>query len=118
MVQVYERLALLYRADCLVEQGDPAALGAALDTYRQVAARYEHEPAALTAHVGMASIYLRWGQVTEAARALERARWLLPNIPDSAFAASLDGADRSHWERYLRALSESNLFRDAFAMSP
>ena len=114
----YERLALFYRADCLFELSEPEALEAALDCYRQAAARYQREPAALTAQTQMANIYLRLGRLTDAARAVERARWLLAGIPDSAFTDAADGAHREHWNRFLAAISSSDLFRAAFADRP
>lgn len=111
----YERLALFYQADCLFELNEPATLQQALELYRSAAVRYEREPPALTAQVQVANIHLRLGMLTEAARAVERARWLLRNIPDSAFEASADGADREHWDRYLTGVSSSDLFRRVFA---
>ena len=112
---LYERLSLFYQADCLFELNAPATLQQALELYRRAAARYEREPAALTAQVQVANIYLRLGRLTEAARAVERARWLLRNIPDGAFAAYPDGAGREHWDRYLTGISSSDLFRRVFA---
>ena len=111
----YERLGLFYRADCLFALNEPDALQQALEAYQRAAARYEHQPAALTAQVQIANVYLRLGLVSEAARAVERARWLLPGIPDSAFETCEDGADRAHWDRYLTAISSSELFQGAFA---
>jgi len=111
---VYERLALFHRGDCLYELDEPEALDEALACYREAAARYQREPAALTAQVQIANVYLRQGKLIEAARAVERARWLLGNIPDQAFAACAEGTDRAFWERYLEALRTSPLFGAAF----
>ncbi len=115
---VYERLALFYRGDCLFELNEPKTLAEALAIYRQAAARYQGKPAALTAQVQIANIYLRKGKVIEAARAIERAHWLLGNIPDGAFAEYEDNMDRVTWDRYLSAVRSSNLFQDVFKGTP
>lgn len=112
---VYERLVLFYRGDCLFELNDPATLDEALAVYRQAAARYQGEPAALTAQVQIANIYLRQGKMTEAARAVERARWLLGSVPDRMFTEYGDGMNRVAWDRYLTAARSSYLFKDVFA---
>jgi tetratricopeptide (TPR) repeat protein len=114
----YERLALLYRADCLYELNAPATLEEALAIYRQAAALYHDQPSALTAQVQIANIYLRMGRLTEAARAVERARWLLRGIPDRAFTEFDQGMDRASWDRYLAAIRSSHLFQDVFAGAP
>lgn len=111
----YQRLALLYHGDCLFALNEPGTLEEALVTYRRAAARYQGEPAALTAQVQIANIYLRQGKLTEAARAVERARWLLRNIPDAAFAECGDGLDRASWDRFLDVVRSSSLFQNVLA---
>ncbi len=111
----YERLSLLYAADCLDAAGDDP--DTVLAAYQRVLARYEHDPLALAAHVQMANIHLRAGRAAEAARAIGRARWLLPMIPEEAFAAGSD-LDRAHWERYLATLWAADLFQNALAGAP
>jgi tetratricopeptide (TPR) repeat protein len=106
------QLALLYRADCLFEFNEPDTLHAALTAYRSVAARYERQPAALTAYVQIANIHLRLGNVAQAGCELERAGLLLRRIPDEAFARSHSG-NRTDWERFLVAARSSELFRNA-----
>lgn len=113
--QTYRRLALFHEADCLFEVNDPTALGEALAIYRQAATRYERDPAALAAQVQIANIFLRQGKTLEAARAIERARWLLRNIPDATFAAQPDGADRASWENYLATIAAAPLLREELA---
>jgi tetratricopeptide (TPR) repeat protein len=113
-LEVYTRLALFYRGDCLFDLNEPDTLQAALATYRNAAARYAGRPAALTAHVQIANIHLRQGDVVEAARAIEKARWLLRSIPDEAFVRAAAG-DRKDWEEYLSVVSSSSLFREVFA---
>ncbi|MFH1745708.1 MAG: tetratricopeptide repeat protein [Planctomycetota bacterium] len=114
-LDLYDRLALFYYGDCLFEMNQPETLREALEVYRRAAVRYEHEPAALTAQVQVANIYVRMGMLKEAARAVERARWLLRNIPDNAFDGTADNMNREQWDRYLTAISSSDLFRRVFA---
>jgi tetratricopeptide (TPR) repeat protein len=112
---LFERLSLFYRGDCLFELNEARTLDEALVVYREAVARYESEPAALTAQVQIANIYLRQGKLREAARAVERARWMLRGIPDEFFEQYADGTDRAYWERYFTTVSSSELFQDAFA---
>lgn len=116
-LKLFTRLALFYRGDCLFELNDPESLQVALATYRNAAARYEGEPAALTAHVQIANIHMRLGDLTEAARALERARWLLRAVPPEAFD-DRHGANRDDWDRFLKTVLSSDLFREAYAAAP
>jgi tetratricopeptide (TPR) repeat protein len=111
--QLYARLALFDRADCLFELNDPESLQAALTTYRAAAVRYETQPAALTAQVQIANVCLRLGEVVEAGRAIERARWLLRSIPPESFAPSAThrGSDRAAWEQFLTIVAASDLFQ-------
>lgn len=111
----YERIAMFCRGDCLFEVNTPESLDEALTVYRQVAARYENRPAALSAEVQIANVHLRRGEVLEAARAIERARWLLRNIPPAAFEQAGCTTARSQWERYLQTVASSHLFREALA---
>lgn len=112
---LYERLALFGQGDCLFELNEPQTLEEALALFQQAVARYQNEPAALTAQVQIANVYLRQGKLTEAARAVERARWLLEGIPDQAFSESAGGTDRPSWDRFLSAVRASHLFRPVFA---
>lgn len=113
-LRFYPRLALMYRGDCLFELNTPESLAEALAVYRQVVATYQNEPAALVAQIQIANIRLRQGRLTEAARAVERARWLLEAIPDQAFG-ELPGLDnRADWDRYLKAVMSSPLLSGVF----
>ncbi len=116
-LDLYERLSLFYRADCLFELNEPETLRAALATYRNAAARYDGHPAALTAQIQMANIYLRQGDVTEAARAIERARWLLRSIPREAYGPD-SGASREEWDEFLTVIASSTLFDDVLGATP
>ncbi len=111
----YAELALFHRGECLFSLNATESLAEALAVYRQAAALYQGRPAALSAQIQIVNILLRQGKATEAARAIERARWLLRSVPDELFAARGDGLDRAYWEKYLNAVSESHLFRGSFA---
>ncbi|MBK8914656.1 MAG: tetratricopeptide repeat protein [Phycisphaerales bacterium] len=113
---VYRRLALSYRGDCLLELGSPEALEEALATFRQISARYEDDPAALAAQVQVANINLRTGRVIEASRAIERARWLLRNMPEQSFSTA-DGQSRAEWDAYLTIVSSTALLSHTNAAS-
>jgi tetratricopeptide (TPR) repeat protein len=116
--QIYKRLALFYRGDCLFELNEPATLTKALATYRQAAALYQGEPAALVAEVQIANVYLRQGKLVEAARAVERARWLLGSIPDGVFAEYDDDMGREAWDHYLSLARSSHLFGAVLTEAP
>lgn len=113
--ETYRRLAMFYIADCRLEMNDPESQTAALMAYRGIAARYESHPASLVAQVQIANLYLRQGNVDEAARAVERARWLLRAMSDESLSTSGSGATRPEWERYLATVASSNLFRGELA---
>jgi tetratricopeptide (TPR) repeat protein len=115
--QLYTRLALFDRADCLFELNEPEALRAALAAYRAAAARYETQPAALTAQVQIANVCLRLGDVAEAGRAIELARWLLRAMPAESFARSAASHvnDRAAWEQFLSLVAASDLFQVGLA---
>ena len=115
--ELYQRLALFYSADCLLELNDAPALEQALQYYRRAAAAFEQEPPALTAQIQIANIHLRRGQPADAARAVERARWLLRSMPEQAFD-HWPGPDRTDWENYLAAISSARLFESEFAGRP
>ncbi len=112
-LSTYQRLAFFARGDCLFKLNQPETLREAIKTYQRAAVQYEMQPAALSAQVQIANCYLRLGEVWEAARAIERARWLLRNIPDAAFADLAEGGSRESWRTYLDAAAATHLFRTA-----
>ena len=63
---------------------------------------------------GLTSVYRWQGEVVEAARAIEKARWLARSIPDEAYARA-GGVNRQGWEQYLATIAASDLFREARA---
>lgn len=117
VLRAYQRMSMFYRAECLADLGDPDSIEAALAVYRQAAAEYEREVPVLSAQVQTANLHLRLGRVTEAARALERARWLLANMTDAAFDRARQEGEpwgRAEWQSYLGSLASSHLFAGAF----
>ncbi len=113
--QLYTRLAAINAADCLYELDEPNRHDEAIRAYQDVINRYEQTPTALVAQVQIANIHLRRGTFEEAARAVERARWLLRSVPARAFVDADDGSDRASWERYLETIMDSLIFRDVLA---
>jgi len=112
----YARLALFYRADSLFELNEPPALDEALATYQQLASQYQSELAALSAQVQVTNILLRQGKPVEAARALERARWMLRNLPPATDEDAVQA--RQRWDRFLTTVSTADLFREVYASAP
>lgn len=109
----YTRVALLNRGHCLLQTGRENALDDALSAYQQAAAQFEQSPTTLHAFTQIANIHLRQGRVEAARRAIERARWLLPNIPDIAFTDSTGAMSRAGWKSFLDTLASAEMFSDA-----
>ncbi|MGE3180325.1 MAG: tetratricopeptide repeat protein [Phycisphaerae bacterium] len=112
---VYYRLATLYEADCLAELNEPESIDTAILKYRRAAAEFDRSDTALVALVQIANLHLRRGETVEAARAIERARWLVQSLPQEGFSTSIDGYTRADWKRYLELMTSSHLFRNVFA---
>lgn len=113
--RLYRLLSLMGEADCLAELNEPETLATAVARYRQVAAENERTPVALVAQVQLARLHLRQDSVVDAARAIERCRWLIQGISDEAFASNVDGLTRQDWERYFSTIATSPLFQNAFS---
>lgn len=111
----YERLAALAQGDCLSAARDAESAEEALTIFRHVTVRYQGEPIALCAQVRSANLLLRLGRVGEAARAVERARWLLRGMPPQAFDQFEFGISRAEWERFLNTVAGSELLRNELA---
>lgn len=110
--QLYEQLAWCYRGDCLFELNDADALMTALRSYNVAATRYADRPAGLSAYVQIANIYLRLGDLSGAAYALDHARALYARLPDDVYASSA-GPSRTDWERFFTVVSFAELWRDS-----
>lgn len=110
-----ERLAALAQGDCLAALGTPEDAEQALVLFRQIVVRYQNEPIALIAQVRGASVQLRQGHLAEAARAIERARWLLRAIAPQAFDELPFCASKDWWEQYLNQIASSEMFRNELA---
>lgn len=113
----YHQLATLYEADCLAALNEPETIENAILKYRKAAAEFDDHEAALVALVQIANLELRKGSPVEAARAIERARWLVRSIPEAGFRTGLTGYGREEWSAYLETMASSQLFRNVFAAS-
>jgi hypothetical protein len=113
--ELIHRLATLSLGECLAALGTTEGTDEALRVFREAAANFEGRIESLVAHVHIAHLLLRQDDLEEAARTIERARWLLRSIPADAFAGAPISADQREWERYLSTVAGSSLFRDVFA---
>lgn len=114
----FERLASLAQGDCLMllaKHADATAAEAALAVFKQITVRYQGEPIALSAQVRTANLLLLQGKVSEAARAVERARWLLRGLPEQANNDFPYGTSRATWEKLLNTVAASDLFKAELA---
>ena len=102
--RLYERLAHFYRADCAFDLGD---FDAAIALYEAAGARYQDDPATLSASVQIVNAHLAAGRPDEAKRANERARWLLGRIPAEAFGDGRVTLSRDRWQGWLQWAGEA-----------
>jgi len=94
----YLKLAYVYQADNLYDLGDyPAAVRA----YETVVDRYEKSPIALAAYVQIINAYNRLGQWGKVKAVLERMKWLLEQLPASAFAGPGRAFSREDWREWI-----------------
>lgn len=113
--QLFQRLALFYRGECLYELNTPDTLEEAQRIYLQAVAMYQGRLPAVVAQVQVVNILLRQGKLTEAVGQVERARWLLKGVPSAEFDAASGAGDRAAWDRYLATIADSPMLRDVFA---
>ena len=101
----YLRTSYLYIGDCLFDLG---RLLPAVEAYREVAWRYENEPAAISATMQVVHCYERLGQREEARAALARLQWLLKKIPATAFNTQSGMSSRAFWQGMARRIERIN----------
>jgi len=99
----YLRMSYLYIGDCLSDLGK---LRPAIEAYREVAWRYENEPAAVSATMQVVSCYQRLGQGEEARAALARLQWLLNKIPAAAFDTQRGMSSRAYWQAMAQRIEK------------
>ncbi len=104
--QLYLRMSYLFRGDALADLGETAA---AIEAYHEAVWRYEHRPEAVTASLQIVRCHQRLGQSAEAAAALERLKWLVQTIPDSAFAEERGMSSKEYWQNTVARLQEAGL---------
>lgn len=106
-------LSYLYAADSVFELSQTGRVPTsqpfadALSLYEQAAWACAAHPIAMSAYVQMINCHLRMGRQERARMVLQRARWVLRNIPDRAFEEGTPGEDRAYWEQYLTWLENT-----------
>ncbi|MFQ5429110.1 MAG: tetratricopeptide repeat protein [Phycisphaerae bacterium] len=105
--ETYLRTSYLYIGDCLFDLG---RLDQAIEAYREVAWRYENEPAAVSATTQVVHCFERLARPAEARAALARLQWLLRKIPARAFDAERGMSSKSYWEALVRRMAQTGLF--------
>lgn len=101
------KLAHFYRADCVFDLGRYAE---AIQLYDAAAFKFQNDPSSLTAYIQIVTAYVAMGQPEQAKAAIERAKHLSTQIPDSAFAEGAFAMPRQYWEQQLKWMSESGLW--------
>ena len=101
----YLRTSYLYIGDCLFDLG---RLLPAIEAYREVAWRYENQPAAVSATMQVVHCYDRLGRAEEARAALARLQWLLKKIPDAAFDTQSGMSSRAYWQAMAQRIEKIN----------
>lgn len=102
----YLRMSYLYIGDCLFDLG---ALDQAIEAYREVAWRYENQPAAVSATLQVVHCYERLGRPKQARAALARLEWLLKKIPDAAFQTQSGMTSKAYWQAMAKRVERMNL---------
>ncbi|MEP0842640.1 MAG: tetratricopeptide repeat protein [Phycisphaerae bacterium] len=105
--RAYLKLSYLYAADSVFNLSQVGRTPAtqpfadALALYERAAWACAKEPIAMSAYVQMINCYLRMGRQERARMVLQRARWMLRNMPDEAFQQAAGLEERAFWEEYL-----------------
>lgn len=103
----YLRTSYLYIGDCLFDLGK---LILAVEAYREVAWRYENQPAAVSATMQVVHCYERLGKREEARAALARLQWLLKKIPATAFDSRSGMSSRAYWQAMAKRIERINAY--------
>jgi tetratricopeptide (TPR) repeat protein len=104
--QTYLKLALIWRADCLY---DLRQYEQAVEVYEDVVDRYETSSVALAAYVQIINAYQRLGQPAKIKAVLERMKWQIQQLPDSAFEGPGTGLSRQEWQKWIEWNFQSGL---------
>ena len=114
--KMYAKLGHFYMADAVYDQsqaGDARGLepcARALELYEKAAWAYQRDPLAMSGYVQIVNCYLRLGKVPEAWMAIQRARWVLRNIPEDRFPSAAEDQTRAWWDDYLTWLERKPTF--------
>lgn len=95
-LKTYRKLAYVYYADCLFDLGDyPSAIKA----YEATIDKFPRDTIALSCYVQILNIYNRLGYWNKSKAILERMKWLLNQLPESAFSESI--FSRDEWLKWI-----------------
>jgi tetratricopeptide (TPR) repeat protein len=94
----YLKLSYIYYADCLYDLG---RYEEAIQAYEGVIDHYEKTPIALASYVQIANAYQRMGQYGKIKAVLERMKWLMQHLPESAFSKPGEPFSRRDWEEWI-----------------
>lgn len=96
--QTYLKLAYIWCADCLY---DLERFDEAIQAYQQVVDRYEDSQVALAAYVQIINAYHLLGRGEKMGVVLERMKWLVRRLPDSAFSGPGAAFSRRDWQDWI-----------------
>ncbi len=102
--KVYKKLSYLYYADCLYDLGEHSL---AIKAYETVIDKYPRDVVAISCYVQILNSYHRLGLWSKSKAILERMKWLLNQLPESAFRGSL--LSREDWNRWIEWNYKSGL---------
>jgi len=91
-------LAHVYHADC---QYDLQNYDEAVRLYERVVDRYEKDQIALAAYLQIINAYQRQGRLGKIKAVLERMKWQLRQLPDSAFSGPGVIFSRDEWRSWI-----------------
>lgn len=112
--RTYLKLAYIWYADCHYDLG---LFDSAVTAYKDVVDRYERSQVALAAYLQIINSHQRLGQWGKIKAVLERMKWLIEQLPDSAFSGADTVFDRRGWQEWIEWNYRSGLLEDRGAMS-
>jgi len=97
--KAYLQLAYIYYADCLYDLGEYAQ---SVEEYGRVVDRSGNSQIALAAYLQIINSYQRLGRWGKIKAVLERMKWLVQQLPDSAFTGPSAMFSRRDWQEWIK----------------
>jgi tetratricopeptide (TPR) repeat protein len=107
--QTYLKLATIWYADCLY---DLERYGEAIAAYERVVDKYEKDPVALAAYLQVVNCYERQGRRGKIKAVLERMKWLVQQLPETAFTGPSAMLTRQEWLEWIDWNYRSGMLQD------